>query len=304
MSLASPGPTKTFDFSENGLAYTVTISQNADGQFIATINLITGSMDVNAVYFGDDDFSGKSASLGGPLNMNGGGSRFEGETVQWDTAIALSRPGLGREGTDKATFLSEGQSLDIPLNITSLDDIEFFGIRATSVNGGGSIKAVSGNPTVDEPEDPEDPVEPEDPTFAKVFFVIDQTDDGVPTNGLAVLGANEPPQPGVSQLPEGSEGTFTDYVNFFEASGIFNVSEIETVIFYDDSVTFNEVFRLEAPDGGFEDADALIAAFDEALEGSAAENDDFDMSSLFIGIEMEDSVIPEDDEVDEPVDVL
>ena len=34
---------------------------------------------MNAIYFGDDDFSGGSESLGGPLNMNG--ARLDGDQV-------------------------------------------------------------------------------------------------------------------------------------------------------------------------------------------------------------------------------
>ena len=78
--------------------------------------------------------------------MNGDGSRFEGERIQWDDALALSRPGLGREGEDKETFLQAGETLSFELPDVSLDEIDFFGIRATSVNGGDSIKGVSGNP--------------------------------------------------------------------------------------------------------------------------------------------------------------
>lgn len=102
--------------------------------------------------------------------MNGEGSQFEGERVQWDQAVELSRPGLGRAGQNKPTFLNEGDSLEVPLNISSLDDVAFFGIRATSVNGGGFIKGVSGNPTTEEPED----------------AIDDEPDDGTPIPGGAV----------------------------------------------------------------------------------------------------------------------
>ncbi len=153
--------TKVFEYQENGLSYTVTIYEQ-DGQFFADVAVSEGAMDVNAVYFGDDDLSGSSASLKGPLNMNGAGSEYDGEPVQWDAAIKLSDPGLGKAGTDKATYVGEGDTLTVPLSITSRDDIDFFGIRATSTTtDAGSIKAVSG--------DPQTPEDLEDPTHDKVF---------------------------------------------------------------------------------------------------------------------------------------
>jgi len=167
-----------FEYEENGLSYTVTVYEQ-DGKFFANITVNQGAMDVNAIYFGDDDFSGKSASLGGPLNMNGAGASYEGETVQWDEAIKLSDPGLGRAGTDKATFVSEGETLNVPLDIASLDEITFFGIRATSTTtDAGSIKGVSGDP-----ETPEDPEDPEDATYDKVFFGYDFDENDAPAGG-------------------------------------------------------------------------------------------------------------------------
>lgn len=126
-------------------------------------------------------------------------------------------------------------------------------------------------------------------TFAKVFFVSDEL------GGLAVLGPNETPQQGVSQLPSEADGTFEEYVAFLEDSGFLNVQDVNSIIFYDDAETFNEVLRIEAPEGGFEDAEAMIAAFNDA----AGELESFDMSSLFIGMDMEDAVIPEDEDQDE-----
>ncbi|MFN3953088.1 MAG: hypothetical protein ACK4LQ_01455 [Pararhodobacter sp.] len=216
---------KVFEYEENGLSYTVTLTQSPDGTVSAMITVNSGHMDVNAFYWGDSDHSGPSASLGGPLNMNGGGSRFEGERVQWDGAQPLSRPGLGREGANKETYLTEGQSLGpITLDgVSSLDEIDFFGVRATSTSTpGGSIKGVS------VPEEPEEPDHPEDPvceTPDKVFFVFSYNADGAPDNGIFILR---------DQLDEDAEGTLDDYLDamlrlYPDAAG----ETLEEIITYD-----------------------------------------------------------------------
>ncbi|MCC5999813.1 MAG: hypothetical protein JJU19_02990 [Pararhodobacter sp.] len=214
---------KTFSYSTNGLSYEVTIRADDEGNLFADITVLDGHMDVNAIYWGDDDFSGSSANLGGPLNMNGAGQQFEGERVQWDDALALSRPGLGREGTDKETYLEAGETLEVALpEGLTLDDIDFFGIRATSTsNPEGSIKGVSGNP-----EEPEDPVDPEDPevTYDKLFFVTGQgTNDGETffDQGVVILaeddGIERDPQfSTVGFLNEGQAGTIQDYIDRFQ----------------------------------------------------------------------------------------
>ena len=64
---------KVFVYETDGLSYTVTLTQEGDGPVMTTITVNEGQMDVNALYWGDDEHSGASANLGGPLNMNGGG---------------------------------------------------------------------------------------------------------------------------------------------------------------------------------------------------------------------------------------
>ncbi len=280
---------RIFTFAENGLSYTVTVFEQ-DGQVRAEIAMLEGSMDVNAIYTGDDDFSGPSAGLSGPLNMNGGGSLFEGERVQWDDAIALSRPGLGREGTDKETFLQEGESLTVDLNVASIDDVDFIGIRATSVNGGGSIKAVSGNPEIDndngdddngdDDNGDDDNGDQEDATYSKVFFVYDPEADIL--GGFAFTD---------DDLPEDAEGTFADYVALMDSTSPNDIPFFNAVIFYQGD-DLEEVFRLEGP---FEDADALLAAYDEVIQSFEVE----DLMIAFVGDEdaaVEDA--PEEDEVE------
>ncbi len=291
--------TKVFDYKVDGLSYTVTIYEK-DGAFFADVNVTEGAMDVNAVYFGDDDFSGPSASLKGPLNMNGGGSQYEGETVQWDGAIKLSDPGLGKAGTGKATFVSPGDPLTIPLDIQSLDEIDFFGIRATSTTTAeGSIKAVSGDP-----ETPEDPDEPEEPTYDKVFFAENLNDAGEPVGGVAINGeAPVPNEFGVPFLSEGIEPTFENYLDrYIELSG--DITNVQSVIFYEENDTgaLEESFRIDAPDGGFENRNELLDAYDAKID-EMEEAEDL-MSMLAHDSDDEDDQLEDDPEATEPLLVM
>jgi hypothetical protein len=168
-------PERTTTYTENGLTYQIRVYEE-DGRIFAEITVLEGHMDVNAVYYGDDDFSGSSVNLGGPLNMNGAGSMLDGERVQWDGATEVSRPGLGREGTDKSSYLTEGESLTVELNVASLDDISIIGIRATSTSTPeGSIKGVS--ELEEEDEDPGDKDPGEDP--GKIYQGLIVTQDGI-----------------------------------------------------------------------------------------------------------------------------
>jgi len=254
---------KTFTYEEEGLAYTVTLYEDPDnpGSYLADISVEEGAMDVNAIYYGDDDFTGDSESLGGPLNMNG--ARLEGENIQWDAAVGLSDPGLGPEGEDKDTYISSGDTLTVELDISSLDEVDVFGIRATSTTTEeGSIKAVS--------DDPEEPEDPEDPVFDKVGFGIQIGENGGIENGVFIAEEN---------LPEDQEGTFENYVNFYDSQFSedpdYNITQVESVIFYDLTIDENgleiptELFRIDAPEGGFADADALLAAYDNAVADGA-----------------------------------
>ncbi len=266
---------RTFSYQEEGLAYTATIYEDPDnpGEFLADITVTEGAMDVNAIYFGDDDFSGESADLGGPLNMNG--ARLDGEQVQWDQAETISHPGLGPDGTDKFSYISsddpDGNTLTLELDIDSLDEIDVLGIRATSTTTPeGSIKGVS-----DEPEEPEDP---EDPTFEKVGFGVELGDNGGISNGIFLF---------EQDLPEGQDATFDNYVDLYvsqfgvasdpdlpEGEPDYSLSQVQSVIFYDlvpgdPNDVPQEIFRLDAPEGGFTSAEDLIAAYDDAIADGA-----------------------------------
>ena len=276
-----PDQSKIFSYEVDGLSYTVTVYEQ-NGAFFADIAVLDGAMDVNAVYFGDNDMSGKSENLDGPLNMNG--SRLDGEKVQWDDAVALSDPGLGPDGAEKETYLSSGDTLTISLDIGSLDDIDIFGVRATSTTTEeGSIKSVMG--------EPEEPEEPEDPTYEKVFFGEEFNDDGTPAGGTFIL--DEEPNPNTYSnvaLPEGTEPTFANYLDYFVSDEVGgDVTSLESIVFYefDDSGNPQETFRIDAPDGGFDDTDQVLQAYDDAIDESEQLTESDDALELIAAISLE-----------------
>lgn len=253
---------KVFLCEENGLTYTVTVYQADDGSFKAQIEVLEGHMDVNAVYFGDDDFSGESASLGGPLNMNGGGSLYQGESVQWDDAIRLSDPGLGPLGTDKETYLAEGDMLEVDLDIDSLDEIDFFGVRATSTSTPeGSIKCVAG--------DPEEP--PEEPEFdlTKVFFVDEFfPDSDIPSMGMPIRVGGDPEH--ITSLPEDIEPTFQNIVEYFASIEWVTPETVQAIQIYDVDAEGNPqlLFGFDVPEF---DPDTFVEDWVAAYEAALAE---------------------------------
>ncbi len=297
-----PAYAKIFTYEVNGLTYTVSLYEES-GQVFADIAVLEGSMDVNAVYFGDDDFSGKSVGLAGPLNMNG--ASIDGEKVQWDGAMKLSDPGIGPEGDAKETYLHAGDTLAVELNADSLDDIDVFGIRATSTStDSGSIKGVSDDPF--EPEDPQEPI------YEKVFFGTSFSDTGAPEGGYYIL--DEAPVPNTWNnlaLPPGTEPTFENYVNYFTSPEVGgDITSVKGVVFYetDDNGALHETFRFDAPEGGFQSADDLLNAYHDALDAMAPEADPAAdpgeelMASLALDEEPEDPAA--DDEDDAPAEHL
>lgn len=299
---------KIFTYQMDGLAYTVTLYEDPDnpGTFLADITVDKGAMDVNAIYFGDDDFGGDSAGLRGPLNMNG--AQLDGQQVQWDAAVQLSRPGLGPEGEDKETYISSGETLTIQLDIDSLDEVDVFGIRATSTTTeSGSIKAVS-----DEPEEPEEPED--DPVYDKVGFGVAIGENGGIESGVFVR---------EDDLPEGQEGTFANYVDYYEEQygddPEFAISQLESVVVYNVSIEVDEngdaleipeeLFRVDAPEEGFQDADALIAAYEEAIDSAASEGaadpDGADLlSALSLDFGFEEDAFPEDEQLEDDYEMI
>jgi hypothetical protein len=289
------GYSKTFTYNTEGLSYTVTVYQDPEtGAFLADITTTEGAMDVNAVYFGDDDFSGRSEGLAGPLNMKG--SHFD-QDVQWDSAVKLSDPGLGKAGTNKETYVSEGNTLTIELDIQSLDEIDFFGIRATSTSTPeGSIKAVSEETPPEEHE--------EEPTFEKVFFGEAYDATGFPQGGVFI--AAEEPVPNdfnVPALPEGTEPTFENYVTYYVDELGGDVSDLEAVSFYanDEDGNLKEVYRLAAPEDGWQSPDELLDAYDQAVEdqvfdAAVEEDGTMDLMAALSLPPDDEATMPDDDE--------
>lgn len=297
-----PVTSKIFSYTVDGLSYTVTVYEE-NGQFLADIELLDGAMDVNAIYFGDDDFSGDSVSLDKSLNMNG--AKLDGESIQWDDAAQLSDTGIGPEGTDKETYLTEpGDTLTVELDIDSLDDVDVFGIRATSTSTQeGSIKAVS-----TDPEEPEDPEDPEEPLFDKVFFGTEMDENGGILDGI-VLGS-EPSEFADVVLPEDQEPTFANYLAYYdnEVDG-YDVPSLESIIFYEtQSQDYPvEIFRIDAPEGGFQDADEVLAAYDAAVEAGALDLADGQelMATLALPDDLEtDTFVEEEVEIEDDVELV
>ncbi|MBN9886488.1 hypothetical protein [Salipiger abyssi] len=284
-----PDYSKIFTYEVEGLSYTVSLYEQ-DGAFLADISVLEGGMDVNAIYFGDDEFSGESVSLDGPLNMNG--TRLDGERIQWDDAEALSDPGLGPEGEDKETYVSEGDTLTVELDVESLDEIDIFGIRATSTStDSGSIKAVS-----DDPEEPEEPEDPEEPTFEKVLFGTDVSESGEVFDGVFIV--DEPREGYEYSLPEGEEPSFENYLSYYEEEvDGYDIPSLDSIVFYsfhEDGYPV-EQFRIDAPEGGFQSADEVLEAYDAAIEAGALDPEEVGSGDLIAALSLgEEDDTPED----------
>jgi len=176
--------TKSFTFEGDGYKFEVVLTLDAEGNVTATVTAVEGSADFNAFYWGDGDDSGDFGGFKGndsSLNMNGEGSEYDGEAVLWDGAQKITNPGLGKDGEDKTSFVKEGESQTFNLSHMSEDDfnnLEFFGIRATSVNGDDSLKLV-GKPEDEMDPPPETDFFPEWPQdISNAVFYIDTTGDG------------------------------------------------------------------------------------------------------------------------------
>jgi hypothetical protein len=183
----------SFGAEGSGLYFTIVITV-LNGVAKAEVKMIEGTMDLNALYWSDGDANAGEGSMDGftkkdsALNMNGA----EGSAQAWDGGQKLSNAGLGSAGTEKSTFLSTGETQEFTLsNLTDINMAKFLGVRATSVNGGDSIKMV------DEGEPPQTNDHfPEwgKPDISHVTFYFD-TPDGFAgdINGIVgEKGANDP----------------------------------------------------------------------------------------------------------------
>ena len=110
-----------------------------------TVTCTSGYLDLNALWFSDGDKSVEGtvtlAKSDNSLNMNGTG-------ITWDDFYKVSSTGLGSAGTNKASFLTTGESmsfslatLDLPAAITSVlasnPALLTIGVRATSDSSSG-----------------------------------------------------------------------------------------------------------------------------------------------------------------------
>ncbi|MFN3547991.1 MAG: hypothetical protein ACK4U0_10920 [Mesorhizobium sp.] len=145
--------TYTWEYGAAGTGLHFTIVYDIDaGTF--TVNSLEGKFDLNALWWDDGENDGAGVKLSksdNALNMNGS------DSDDWDGMMKLSNAGLGKEGENKTTFVSEGESWTFnaadfgftgdfdPANGGTL------GVRATSVNGGDSIKLVDKEPVFFDP---------------------------------------------------------------------------------------------------------------------------------------------------------
>src|SRR5262245_28382670 len=99
-----------------GLAFTVKYDDVAK---TFTVNVTTGSMDLNALWFSNENNTvNGTTSLSGSdnsLNMNGTSAVWDGTSstqiqIVWDEYLKISSTGLGTSGTDKPTYLTAGES--------------------------------------------------------------------------------------------------------------------------------------------------------------------------------------------------
>ncbi len=137
------------EYQLDGLSFTVKILQNQSNNYFAEFNVTQGHMDVNALWFSNNDnnIDGDTTLSPGDSSLNMNGAQLNDEFVVWDSYIKLSSPGLGPDGTNKETYLDSGETKifelnSIPNNISS-DYFNIIGVRATTTSTPeGSIKAV------------------------------------------------------------------------------------------------------------------------------------------------------------------
>jgi hypothetical protein len=139
--------TYTWEYGATGTGLHFTIAYDTVAQTF-TVSSLEGKFDLNALWWNDgiDDGSGVTLSKAdNSLNMNG-------TNEDWDGMAKLSTAGLGTDGETKDSFISGGETAVFSLadfGITGAFDVEdggTLGVRATSVNGGGSIKLVDDTP--------------------------------------------------------------------------------------------------------------------------------------------------------------
>src|SRR5262249_26709755 len=128
--------TFTWDYGSTaaGLHFTI-VYDDSTSQF--TVTSLTGSFDLNALWFSDGGTTSDGFKLpksDGNLNMNGTNTVWDDgtsstHTIVWDTYAKLSSTGLGSAGVDKVSFISSGEthtfSLSDFVGLTSFDPTHF-----------------------------------------------------------------------------------------------------------------------------------------------------------------------------------
>lgn len=171
----------------NGTAFTIRITVDTLTGELKILGL-AGSGDINALWLdypgGDNTTTLPTGQLS--LNMNGTG-------ILWDDVAVLSSAGLGPAGTNKATFITEGETLTYSLGalgFASIVDwsVVTFGVRATSVNGDGSVKLVDTTPElVGPPPPPNNPPEITVDAGDSAAEDLVETDAGLTTAGTLTV---------------------------------------------------------------------------------------------------------------------
>ena len=138
----------TWDFGSDAenLKFTV-VYDSVTKEF--TVTVLTGSLNVNALYWGDGDaesgegtMSGFDAKKDSSLNMNGTGE-------VWDGGLKISNAGLGKTPPDSYISADSAHN-SFSIDAGSFDPAKFgtVGVRATSTTSeGGSIKWIDDAPT-------------------------------------------------------------------------------------------------------------------------------------------------------------
>jgi len=154
-----------------GLHFTITYDI-ATEKF--TVTSLEGSFDLNALWWdngADDNIDISLAKSDSSLNMNGSGAD------DWDGYMKVSNAGLGTLGVNKDSFISAGETDTFSLADFGLtgtfnpEDGGTLGVRATSVNGSGSIKLVDTEPVPTDDTQPEHfPDNGHELSFAVFYF--------------------------------------------------------------------------------------------------------------------------------------
>jgi hypothetical protein len=177
-----------FGSDAEGLKFTISYD-SATNKF--TVTVLTGSMNVNALYWGDGDNTASEGSYSGfsgaksesSLNMNGTGEVFDG-------GLKISDAGLGK--TPPSSYITANPDDAFPSSFTidagSFDPAKFgtIGVRATSTSTeGGSIKWIDDAPRDNAPPPPANHFPTGDMSHFDLYF--DKDGNSATTNDMVVF---------------------------------------------------------------------------------------------------------------------